>query len=255
MTELHPRRATARATWALALSTLGACATGPGLDESAPLEGRDVLEKLSFVSQLDLLDETRADYARCSAAATLSAYLLLGGSFEAAAARHGVDGELTFGNVHRLQEALYRLADRDGEPGIFGASVARYDDQGQLTGWDRHVDDEYQAVLDALGLSMDRVYAPTRADKRDKRAAVQAWLERSEPVVFVVGVDEDTERERFVPMHERGNHYVIVFRWSDRFYALDSYRTPGRSALVPLSEEEVEDNLLYTPNALFVVWR
>lgn len=214
-----------------------------------------MLAKLSYVSQIDLLAETRADYARCSAAATLSAYLLLGGSFEAAAADQGVAGELTLGNVHRLQEALYRRADRDGEPGIFGASVARYDDQGRLTGWDRHADDEYQDILDALGLSRDRVYAPTEADKQDKRAAVQAWLDRPEQVVFVVGVDEDTERERFAPMHERGNHYVILFRWRDRFYALDSYRTPGRSALVPLSDRDLEDNLFYTPNAVFVVWR
>jgi len=255
VTDARSHATATRAGAALSLWTLAACAAGPGLDEAAPLAGRDLLEQLSFVSQLDQLDETSADFARCSTAATLSAYLLLGGSFRAAAERYGVDGALTLGNVHRLQEALYLIAERDGEPGIFGASVPRYDDRGRLTGWDRHEADEYQAVLDALGLSMDRVYAPTEADKLDKRAAVQAWLDRPEPVVFVVGVDEDTERERFEPMHERGNHYVIVFRWDGRFYALDSYRTPGRSALVKLTAQDVEDHLLRTPNALFVVWR
>jgi len=224
-------------------------------DERDALAGHDMLAKLRYVSQLDQLDDTTADHARCSTAATLNAYLLLGGEFAPIAQRFGVGTQLTYANVHRLQEAIYHYANVDGSPGILGASHAEYGEGGRLVGWRRHEHDEYQAVLDAFGLHMDRIYAPSKADTRDKRAAVQAWLDDTTPVVFVVGVDEDMERERFVPMDQRGNHYVILFRWNDRFYALDSYRTPGNEALVALDAQQVEDNLFYTPNALFVVHR
>lgn len=249
----RPRAAAAATSLAAALLS-GACAAGPGLREDALLEGRDLLEQLSYVSQLDLLEETRADHARCSTAATLNAYLLLGGSFEAAADRFGVGRERTYGNMHRLQEALYHHANTDGEPGILGAARPRYED-GALVGWELHEGDEYHDVLAALGLRMERVYAQQEATPQDKRAAVEAWLAGPEPVVFIVGVDEDMRRERFAPMHERGNHYVLVTRQAGRFYALDPYRTPGRCGRVELRGRELTDNLFHTPNALFVLRR
>lgn len=243
------------ATWISAALAGAACGTTtPRFHQDAQLPGDDTLQQLRYVSQLDELDDTTADYARCSCAATLSAYLLLGGDFAPIAERFGVASELTYANVHRVQEAVYHHANVDGEPGIFGSSHAEYDGDGKLTGWRPHEGDEYHRVLQVFGLHADRVYAPTEADKLDKRAAVQRLLDGDRQVVFV-GVDEDMENERFVPMHERGNHYVILFRWKGRFYALDSFRKPGNEALVRLDAKQVEDNLFYTPNALFVVYR
>ncbi len=224
-------------------------------EEAERLPGSTLLHKLAHVSQLDKLDDTDADYARCSAAATLSAYLLLGGDFAAIAEKTGVDGALTFANVHLLQEALYDIANTDGRPGVFGTCKPDYDDEGRLIGWAHNEGDEYHAIVDALGLSMTRVYAPTRDDPTELRAAVLDFLATPEDVVFVVGVDEDMAKERFVPMDETGNHYVAMFQRGDTVYALDSYRTPGRSALVVLSPVDVEAHLFRTRNAIYALRR
>ena len=251
---------------AIALAAFAACAAPapdseseslPPLpyDETQLIPGDTLLEKLGQVSQLDNLEETTGDYARCSAAATLSAYLLLGGEFARVASQHDVEGELTFGNVHRVQESLYHLANTDDHPGVFGGSVPRYDEQGRLTGWDRAEGDEYHVILEALELKPSRCYGPTKDAPNDKRAAVREMLADPRPVVFIVGVDEDMESESFAPMVETGNHYVAMFEHEGVFYALDSFRYTAKSALVRLSPAEVEANLFDTPNAIFAVRR
>ena len=137
---------------ALALAVLLPSCQGPGNDPSdeaaveGPLSvdfayeeddlipGETLLARLGHISQLDRLDDTEADYARCSTAATLNAYLLLGGDFASAAGGLGVDTAFSFANVHRVQETLYHLANADGEPGIYGTARPEYDPEGQLVG-------------------------------------------------------------------------------------------------------------------------
>ena len=230
---------------------LTSCQTTSFEESDSLPEGR-TLERLAYVSQLDELEDTVADYARCSCAATLSAYLLLGGDFETVAREFGVEPELTYANVHRVQEALYHHANVDGEPGIYGSSIPSFDEEGRLTGWERHPEDEYHRVLEALGLGADRVYGPTRETANDKRVSILEWTKR--PAVFIVGVDEDMEHERFGPMHKTGNHYIAIHHEDGRYHALDSFRTPGNRAHQVLTDQEVEDNLFETPNAIFVVF-
>ncbi|MEM7456132.1 MAG: hypothetical protein AAF456_17435 [Planctomycetota bacterium] len=213
----------------------------------------EMIQWLKPVSQLDELEDTVHDFERCSVAATLSAYLILGGNFEACVSRFDVEPDLTRENVQRLQDAIYIHANRDGEPGIFGSCIPEYSDAGALTGWRWHPDDEYKHVVNALGLNVDRIYSGSDSEPDDKRAAVQRALNSDEQVVFVVGVDEDMDTESFQPMVELGNHYIAVVKVGDQFYALDSYRTEGRSTLVEMNLEQVEDNLMYTPNAIFAL--
>ena len=227
-----------------------------GNNEQQPVaehSARDMLHWLEPVSQLDELDDTVHDFERCSVAASVSAYLILGGSFEACATGFDVEPELTHENVQRLQEAIYLHANRDGEPGIFGSCIPEYSDGGDLTGCQWHPDDEYRHVAIALGLSVDRVYSRSESEPDNKRAAVQRALKSADQVVFVVGVDEDMESETFQPMRELGNHYIAVVNIDDQFYAIDSYRTEGRSTLVEMTSEQVDANLLNTPNAIFVL--
>ncbi|NET34872.1 MAG: hypothetical protein F6K19_23085 [Cyanothece sp. SIO1E1] len=226
-------------------------------DEESLLPGNSIIEQLAFVSQLDKLEETTTDYARCSAAATLSAYLLLGGDFAEIASKYDIEPTLTFGNVHRVQEVLYHEANVDGQPGIYGTARPKYDSDGNLTGWYVREGDEYHTVVEALGLEMTRIFSPYESEPLNKRPAIEELLSNPGDEVFIVGVNEDMEQEKFYPMEEGvGNHYVIMFRHGDHFYALDSYRTPGRNALVALNEEEVNAHLYYTHNAIYALkWK
>lgn len=234
------------------LALVGCRSAAPSEAPADLVPGDTLLARLARLSQCDHLSETTADEARCSAAATLSGYLLLGGDFATAADHYGIDGDFTYENVYGLQDALYYDADRDGEPGVFGGAIPRYDAAGRYEGWDLHPEDEYHVVTERLGLKVDRVYAPTRDEPRERRAGVERRLAAG-PVVFVVGVNEDTETETFVPMDGTGNHYVLMFRHEGRFYALDSYRPSGRSALVELDEAAVRDHLHFTRNAIYAL--
>jgi hypothetical protein len=225
-------------------------------EEDDLIPGETLLTQLGRISQLDRLEDTEADYARCSTAASLYAYLLLGGDFASAAEKLGVDTAFTFANVHRVQEALHHLAETDGEPGIFGTAKPQYDAEGHLLGWEIPPEDEYHLVVEALGLKLTRVYSQKESEPTDKREGVLQLLDEPEGVVFVVGVMEDMEDERFFPMSEgMGNHYIAIIQQENAFYALDSYRTPGRFLLVALSSDDVEEHLFNTHNAIYALQR
>ena len=46
-----------------------------------------------------------------------------------------------------------------------------------------------------------------------------------------------------------------MFESEGQFYALDSFREPGHSSLVSLSNEDVEAHLMNTWNAIFALWK
>ena len=67
--------------WLAILLTLTACGTPRefAYSEGDVLPGADLPTQLAHVGQLDQLDDTAFDVERCSCAAGLTAYLLLGG--------------------------------------------------------------------------------------------------------------------------------------------------------------------------------
>ncbi|MBK8648924.1 MAG: hypothetical protein IPN16_20770 [Gemmatimonadetes bacterium] len=76
------------------------------------------LARVAYLTQLDRLDDTRSDDARCSAAASLNAFVLLGGSVDSVARLFGLPLDRTIGTAHRVQERLYLHADVDGVAGV-----------------------------------------------------------------------------------------------------------------------------------------
>ena len=90
--------------------------------ETDTLSSVSALARVSYLTQLDLLDDTRSDEARCGAAASLNAYLLLGGDLDVVARLLGLPLDHTIGTAHRVQDQLYRHADVDGVAGLIGST-------------------------------------------------------------------------------------------------------------------------------------
>ncbi len=225
--------------------------------ESATLQGRTLVEKLATIGQLDRLDDTATDSLRCACAATLNAYLLLGGDFAVVARELDVKGKLTYENAHRLQDVLYKQADRDGQPGILATAEAVYDTSDVLVDWSMRGGDEYHLVLQKLNMSAERIYGPTRATVNRKGDRIQQLLGEDSTRVFVVGVFEDTESRTAHQMIDGtpGNHYVLAFWYDGAFQAIDSWRPPGEPGLVRWSPDTAEAMLFDTRNVVYWVWR
>lgn len=244
-----------RLDWIL-LAVLTACAvqaqqtpTPLPYREADPLPGTSILDKLSHVSQLDLLPDTKADGARCSCAAAINAYLLIGGTWPELSRKFSLTPEPTYESVHRLQERLYHLANVDGEPGVFGGCRPRYDAEKRVVGWERKEGDEVHRVFEELGLETWPLYGPTEARLHDRQEAVLAYFRDHPQGALVVGVNEDmkTGRSLPVPVGTFANHYILVIRRQSGFYRLDSWAKPGLNTLHAMTDQEVKELVFSSP--------
>ena len=242
-------------SWLALLLTLTACGTPTDFvySEDDALPGVDLPTQLAHVGQLDQLDDTEFDVERCSCAAGLTAYLLLGGEFATLAERFGVGAELTFANVHRLQEALFRSCSGDRE-GLLGSCVPEFDAEGRLTGWRPHANDKFHLVAAALGLDYEPLYGPTKDSLWDHRARIEAAVAAAPRAVFVIGCSASDPGQRVVAPDDAhpANHYALVLAEEGRLWIYDSYCLPGNRCRRELTQDEVRA-LLWT-NRLPPFW-
>lgn len=90
----------------------------PTYSENDIIEGETAFDIVSNITQSDALLETKTDGNRCAPSSLLNAYLLMGGNFEDLAKKFGVEGDLTYKNVHLLQDKLYTNGNKDAKPGF-----------------------------------------------------------------------------------------------------------------------------------------
>lgn len=230
-------------------------APSPSYREAALLSDESALAMARGVSQLDLLDDTDDDAARCSCAAAIHAYLLLGGDWLAATRAQGLSTVPTHESMHRLQERLYELADVDGEPGVFGGCRPLFDEAGRVVGWQRKDGDEVHRVFAELGLDAWPLYGPTAANLFDREAAVHAYFAAHPGGALIAGVDEDmaTGASRPVAPGTFADHYVVVTRRDGRWLRLDSWAPLGADTLHTMDAEEVRSLVFQSPVTLFAV--
>lgn len=226
-------------------------------DEASVPAGRDVLERLATLSQFDALAATSSDSVRSTTAACLSAYLLLGGEFAPVARTFDLASAPTYGNLHRVQDALYLKANRDGEPGIRASATALYDTSDVLSDWSRRGDDELHRVLEPLGLSSERLYGPTLATATQKGERLMDLLTEDSTRVFLVGLSREpgTCTLHALPSDGVENHYVLVLWRESGFQVLDSGQRPGSRMLYQWSDETASAMLFDTHNAIYWISR
>lgn len=214
----------------------------PAYSESDRIPGDSVRAQLSYVSQSDNLPETDDDHQRCGAASLMNAYLLLGGDFFEASRRLGLDNssELTYGNLHRAQEALFDAADSGGNG--LSSSFSYTHRKGDIVSVT--LNGEVTTALDKLGLKGEPLLGSTIKTMHDRTEAVKAFWEKSPEGVLLTGVylDTATGALRSPGDNEAQNHFVTVFRDSAGHYLLDTGASDnGRgNSLHNLSPEQID---------------
>ncbi|MBT9546482.1 MAG: hypothetical protein IV090_13920 [Candidatus Sericytochromatia bacterium] len=219
----------------------------PTYGEAEAVPGKTPLEIVSHLSQGDELAETKQDNVRCAAATVLNAYLLLGGKFEDLPAKLGLkleSSDLTYGNAHRVQEAIYLKANVNGGDGLNISDSNRYDFQiGRITR--PEVVGESRIAANLLGLKTHALMGPTREKMTEREPAVKAYLAQNPKAVFYLTV-QGGPPVRAPQEYDKYNHAVTVYHEKGKFYLLDTGvndNGAGR-AMKPLNPAQVKE-LLY----------
>lgn len=218
--------------------------------ETDTLSTTSALSRVAYLTQLDLLKDTRSDDARCGAAAALNAYLLLGGDLDAVTRLFGLPADHTVGTAHRVQDQLYQHADVDGVAGLIGSTKPIVDASGTIVASRRSAADEFHRLLDVLGLRAEPLFGTTLATVGDRERAVEAYLRRTGDAVFIVGADADLNRgarPSRAPTVGSANHYIVIARLGGAWQKVDSWYRPGQRTVSPLSKAEVRGFLHHTP--------
>jgi hypothetical protein len=245
------------------------------------LWGRDIVHKLSYITQIDKLDSTKWDAYRCSASAALNCYLYMGGSWQKLAATLALpDTAFTYSNVYWAQEKLFLLSGGNFD-GILGQYYPAWDQSGVLTGYTVKSNNVLSFVFENLNMyikpllplkisnpqrmkaAIEKMYKepvlPTPVnDIKDKKALVDNYFELNPNVALFMGVHENAKTEESLPaIDERissQNHYIMCFKKDGSFYTLDTWRVPGHKSLTKLTDKRVEEMLYKTHNMLLAMY-
>lgn len=233
-------------------------AFAPTYAETNVIQGNISRDLLGQISQNDVLAETHSDGLRCGAAALLSAHYLLYGSFNQAFALLNVQTQgLTYRAVHRAQEALYQLANTDGEDGL--VSMFRYSLYP-----DGHVDKplpdgEIKDAARSVALKVYPVIGPSKQRFNDRLAAIQNFWRQYQDAVFLVGVHLNEKTGLVHPPNRQTpqNHFVLIFRQNNRLWMLNSgvLDNGNRSALQPLDAGQAQWLLYHTDGSVDAITR
>lgn len=238
----------------LALALLAAV-TAPGRivaqgRETDTVSTASPLARVAYLTQLDRLADTRSDDARCSAAASLNAFVLLGDSIDSVAQLFGLPLDHTIGTAHRVQDRLYLHADVDGVAGVLGSTKPVIDATGAIVSSRRSAGDEFHRVLDVLGLRAEPLFGATLATVGERDRAVTEYLRRNTNAVFIVGADADLSqgaRPSRAPTAGSANHYIVIARLNGVWPKVDSWYRAGQQTVSRLTEAEVRGFLHRTP--------
>lgn len=195
----------------------------PTYAEDQLLSGRSTREVLSKLSQNDLLHETVFDHERCGAAALLSAHYLLYGHFKLAFNQLGL-GEpvLSYRNLHQAQEALYRRANTDHQPGLTSSFRYLIYTNGRIG--NPLPEGEVKQAAALIGLRAVPIPGPTVTRFYDRRQTLASFWKKYPQAVFLVGVtlNEATGSIRPPSGPLSQNHFVLIFKQNNQLWLLNS---------------------------------
>lgn len=221
----------------------------PAYSENEKIPGKNILEIVSNISQTDTLTETDGEGSRCVAGSTLNAYLLLGGSFDSIASKFDVDKELTYKNVHLVQEKIYDMANLDNQPGLaMGDSYSYNPATGKISGIEYN--GEIKDALQKIGIEAKPLLGENINSINDRSKAVNEFMKSNPNGVLQVGVYMDTSTGNLHSPSDTKvqNHAVLIFKRNDKYYLADTgTNTNGAGkSLTEISKENFAGFAQYT---------
>ncbi|MFN8576403.1 MAG: hypothetical protein U0354_06060 [Candidatus Sericytochromatia bacterium] len=195
----------------------------PTYSEDDLIKGKDILEIVSNISQSDNLKETNDDGNRCAASAFLNAYLLMDGKFEDISQQFSISKDLTYKNVHLVQEKIYDMANTDSKAGINSGLTYNYNTKsGEIS--DINYKGELSEVSKKIGIDIKPLLGKNVQDIYNKKEAIDSFFANNPKGVLQVSVHLDTKTgDLYTPAQNKPeNHAVLMFSRNNKFYLLDT---------------------------------
>lgn len=195
----------------------------PAYSENELIPGKNMMEIISNITQGDTLNETTSDNSRCAAGSLLNAYLLMGGTFDSVAEKFGVEKQLTYKNVHLVQDKIYTMSNKDSNPGLtMGATYSYMHGSGKIV--DPKYDGELGESSKKIGIDIKPIFGETIKTINDRSKTVAEFMKNNPNSVLQVGVYMDVSTgDLFSPTEQKAsNHSVIIFKRDDKFYMADT---------------------------------
>lgn len=231
----------------------------PHYSESERVPGRTPREQVNHIAQSDTLPETDDDGNRCAAASMLNAFLLMGGSFAEAAQRLGLASDqrdMTFGNVHRAQEALYDAASGGQHAGLTVEIERSYLNE-ELTSLE--LSGSVVRAAHKLGLKATALTGKTKSTQDQREEAVKQLFYRNPNAVILVGVHLNPQSGVLSPPNGTlsENHFVTVFRDQGTYFLADTGASDNGkgNAVQALSPEQLKRFVYQGPGSAIAVSR
>jgi hypothetical protein len=212
--------------------------------EPDTLPGKTIIEKLSHVSQIDLLNETKWDDYRCGACAAINCYLLMGGSWQKFCNKFELPVALTFKNIHRLQDTLFLHAGGNKE-GMLTAYYPKWDAAGKYAGYVIAPNNRGSLLFENMEMYGAPLLSHDSNNFKNRKNQVLDYFSKNPNGALFIGAYEDVKSRLTFGAKDTSinseNHYVTAFNRGGKYYVLDTYQLPGHNTLRELSDKQADD--------------
>lgn len=190
-------------------------------DENSEIPGKTNEEIVSNIGQGDRLDETKTDPARCGAACVVNSAILSGGKegFAKLAKDLGLtDTSLTYANVHKAQDALFKKVKGNQSTGL-AISVTQSSNGTKVSG----------TLPDAIRAGGKE---PVYMDNKNKKADIEKFFKDNPKAQMIVNCsrgDNGIEFGKGTAGAKSQDHWVTMTydSKSGKYSIADSYSTSG----------------------------
>ncbi|MFN4150212.1 MAG: hypothetical protein ACK4IX_04660 [Candidatus Sericytochromatia bacterium] len=225
----------------------------PTYAEKDRITGRDMYQVISNISQNDTLEQTKSDGDRCAASMLVSAYLIMGGKFEDLAPKFGVGKDLTYENVHLLQDKVYQKANTDKEDGLNSGFKYAYKGSSK-TITKVEATGEVFKIAPELNIKFTPIIGPSVDKLNQRKETIDQFFYSNPKGTLNVGVYLEEATGDILPPDKNlrpQNHAVLVFKKDEKFFMADSGKINNGDGnnIRTLANNEV-DSLVYNTQGI-----
>lgn len=218
----------------------------PTYNEDDKIEGETPFEIVANISQSDALEETKNDGSRCSPSSLLNAYLLMGGKFEDIAKKFEVDTDLTYKNVHLLQDKLYSVGKTNDRKGFSSSITYKVVDKKNHVV--PEIGGEVKPLAEKMGMKVRALHGDTLNKEHLRKEAVDNFFKANPNGILEFGVYLDKKSGEVIKGTKTTlNHGVVAFKQDNEFYLANTaiLSNGTQKGIKKLSEQEMND-FVYT---------
>lgn len=215
--------------------------------EEEKIPGNDIQEVIANISQKDALDETLYDSYRCGTSSLLNAYLILGGNFEKLAVKFNTGNDLTYKNIHLVQDKMYKSVKTSRKVGLESSYVYHFNNSGFITR--AKSTGEINNAAREIGLELTPIIGKSIKTINQKKDAVDNFFNTKAGALQVSVYLNPATGKITNNYYGMQNHYVMVFKRDNNYFLADTgQRFNGNGTNIKkLDDTEVNDLIFNSP--------